>query len=908
MTTLEAKLRITAETAQASAAVKQLGKDAGAIPAGVAPAATALETLGRKTEENTRRVKDATYRLGLLRPQITDIVTGLATGQSPFTVLLQQGGQLGDVFGGFGNALKALGTVFTPFRLLLGGVGAALGTVAFQAFQSSQSLDALEKTVALTGNATILTTARLKAMTDEIANAQKVSATTARESLDAVVATGRFTGAAVLNVASAVTALGKANGLAAAENVKVFATLLDNTLAKTLALNQQYNFLTIEQLKMVQQLVAQSREMEAAQLVSDQFTQAMRERTTPAVTALGKAWEQLKLTLGGVVERTRELLFGNDAPEKKLEALRVRLADLQRKSGANPGATEREAQAALASQIALFEARLLRDDQAAVDANERKERAVADGKKLEKGYQDSLTAITAAGAQKRLAQELAKLEERKSAVEREHALGLVGEQDFAAKLNAIEVARLGAQRQALQTQLKAEQSKLVEGGNSTEQNAQRARVLQLEGQLVEMGARIKAAVAKGATDAGAAQTAEARTQAQAYAEVWQRAAQQVAQFAQTAAETQARLTGDPARRAQAEADAATAALRRQKDELERDLGNQIATNKDPNQAAVLQAQLDALRASAGAAIAEAGRAVQLRSLQASAAEAQAQLAAQEQAVALRVQAGQLTAADGEQQTLALRRQQLPVLERILALIDAIATTPEEKNQAASLRLQITAAADLRSELDKTARSQAVSGLASALTDIATRAKTGKEALQDMVAGFAKAMLDVLHRKLAEQLVNQFITAAGKSGGGGSLFSSIRTFIAGLFHSGGIAGQASPGSRAVNPLAFALAPRYHSGNTGDLLQRMGVRSNERAVIVEDDEEILTAKNPRHVKNFRGGGGGGALSISVGDVNVSGAGGDEATLRDAGQGLRETIVAAASEWVMNQHRPGGVFGRR
>jgi phage-related minor tail protein len=41
--------------------------------------------------------------------QFTDIVTGLASGQSPLTVLLQQGGQLKDMFGGVGNAAQALG-------------------------------------------------------------------------------------------------------------------------------------------------------------------------------------------------------------------------------------------------------------------------------------------------------------------------------------------------------------------------------------------------------------------------------------------------------------------------------------------------------------------------------------------------------------------------------------------------------------------------------------------------------------------------------------------------------------------------------------------------------------------------------------------------------------------------------
>ena len=41
--------------------------------------------------------------------QFTDIVTSLASGQNAFTVFIQQGGQLKDMFGGVGNAEHAVG-------------------------------------------------------------------------------------------------------------------------------------------------------------------------------------------------------------------------------------------------------------------------------------------------------------------------------------------------------------------------------------------------------------------------------------------------------------------------------------------------------------------------------------------------------------------------------------------------------------------------------------------------------------------------------------------------------------------------------------------------------------------------------------------------------------------------------
>lgn len=47
----------------------------------------------------------------MIPAQMTDIVVGLSTGQSPFMVLMQQGGQLKDMFGGIGPAIKGVGSV-----------------------------------------------------------------------------------------------------------------------------------------------------------------------------------------------------------------------------------------------------------------------------------------------------------------------------------------------------------------------------------------------------------------------------------------------------------------------------------------------------------------------------------------------------------------------------------------------------------------------------------------------------------------------------------------------------------------------------------------------------------------------------------------------------------------------------
>ena len=77
--------------------------------------------------------------------QMTDIVTQLAGGQNPMLIMLQQGGQLRDMYGGFGNMYKGLSSVVTPTRLLFGGAAAAAGALAYALHQGAEESRAFRR-------------------------------------------------------------------------------------------------------------------------------------------------------------------------------------------------------------------------------------------------------------------------------------------------------------------------------------------------------------------------------------------------------------------------------------------------------------------------------------------------------------------------------------------------------------------------------------------------------------------------------------------------------------------------------------------------------------------------------------------------------------------------------------------
>ena len=112
-----------------------------------------------------KQLQQATRQLPM---QFTDIFTGLATGQRPMQVFLQQGGQLKDTFGGIGPALRASATyllgLVNPMTLA---AGAALGlAVAWNA--NASALSDFNIALAQTGNYAGKSAQQLREMTGQL--------------------------------------------------------------------------------------------------------------------------------------------------------------------------------------------------------------------------------------------------------------------------------------------------------------------------------------------------------------------------------------------------------------------------------------------------------------------------------------------------------------------------------------------------------------------------------------------------------------------------------------------------------------------------------------------------------------------------------------------------------------------
>lgn len=227
--------------------------------------------------------------------QFTDIITSLQGGQAPLTVLLQQGGQLKDMFGGVGEAAKALGGfvagLITPFTV----AGAAVAALGAGFFYGAKEAQEFNKALVLTGNQAGVTVGQLSAMAARL-DALGTTQGKASEVLIAFAQSGRVGAESLERFALAAINLEKVGGPAVEETVKAFAELGKDPLQASLKLNESTGFLTKSLYEQIKALEDQGRSVEAAKVAQEAYSAAIEDRTPQIVAQLGyveRAWKSI---------------------------------------------------------------------------------------------------------------------------------------------------------------------------------------------------------------------------------------------------------------------------------------------------------------------------------------------------------------------------------------------------------------------------------------------------------------------------------------------------------------------------------------------------------------------------------------------------------------------------------------
>jgi hypothetical protein len=860
--------------------------------------AAAAEKAKVKAEKEARRTAT------LLAPQITDVVTGLASGQSPGIVALQQGGQLRDVFGSFSNAGRALLGTITLTRVAVGGLVGGLALVVTQLVAGHRESEQLRRSLALTGNAGGTSLGLISTQAKSIAAEMAVGIGTVREALAALLTVSGQTAGTMQSTGRAVAAITKLTGQSADEAVKAFENQADGVTDWAVKANRAYNFLTEEQVNYIRRLESQGRTQEAIRFTNDQLADSLKQRTATALGTLERGWNAVTRAMSGFLDKLKEI--GRDeTAEDRLTKLQAKLDEIRARQAQPLFAGRRKStDAAEVARIQEEQKALLRGQvrsaERAISLQAQQDAILQHSKEM----QASVTAVSLAEAQKRLAGQQATLDKQQAAVELADAQGLLSERAKALELNRIDQDRLRAQAELQRQQLALARAAVDLEAKPQDRRAAEARAIEAQTQLVSTQSRLASAVSESRRIVEADTLATSRERAQAWADIWLRADQQVRDLARENRLSDSATGSDPAARAQAAAQARVQDLRRQIEETTRDLQLQISLSIDPEARAELRQQLGALLIEGSRAVDEAARRASQDSVNQQLAEQLEALRLAEQGLTQEVERGALTTEEAERRKFAAREAALPQIKEMLALLQTLAVTDADKNAIAELLLQIDRLSDKTTEFQALARSSAQSNLAQAFLDIETGAQRADQAVGSFVANYARSMLELLNKRIAEKLVGaafKALEAFAQQNQGGGGFYGVLAQIAGALvttkHSGGLIDGAVTAGRTVAPWVFSAAQVLHSGGIA------GLAPDEQPAILRKGEEVLTEDNPRHVRNFRGGGaalfGDFNVAISLGGGNAGA--GDQAQAQSLARGLK----AAVQQYLLDEMRPGGLL---
>lgn len=272
------------------------------------------------------------FAMRMIPAQMTDIIVGLSTGQSPFIVLMQQGGQLKDMFGGIGPAIKGVGGyvlgLINPVTL----AAAAVGVLGLAYYKGSQEQDQFYKSLTLNGNLVGKTTGQLADMAARVSVVANSTTGVTAATLNQIVSSGKVAAESLERVTTAVVEISEATGIATEKLVGDFNDIAADPVAAITKLNDQYHFLTLATYNQIKALQDEGNQQDAARVATDAYANAMQQRANDIHQNLGlleSAWDSLGKTAKGAWDAM--LNIGREQTlTDKLSTLNENIAEAQK--------------------------------------------------------------------------------------------------------------------------------------------------------------------------------------------------------------------------------------------------------------------------------------------------------------------------------------------------------------------------------------------------------------------------------------------------------------------------------------------------------------------------------------------------------------------------------------------------
>ncbi|OCP17372.1 MULTISPECIES: phage tail length tape measure family protein [unclassified Ensifer] len=251
--------------------------------------------------EHGQRMKLTADEARNLSYQINDTVQSLALGMPVSQVILQQGPQAVQIYGGVGNTLKAIGQAATPARLAIGGITAAVATGALAWNDYLFSIKAVGTAASGLGRSTAGTASEMEAAARAGAAAAGIGIKQARAMEVQFLRTGRIASANFEAMISLSKNYAATLGITSDEAGAALAEMFADPAKAAATLYRQYGLIDGATAQYATRLANQNRLAEAQKVILDALPGRLAQ-ATEATTALGRAWQYVSTSASGAYD------------------------------------------------------------------------------------------------------------------------------------------------------------------------------------------------------------------------------------------------------------------------------------------------------------------------------------------------------------------------------------------------------------------------------------------------------------------------------------------------------------------------------------------------------------------------------------------------------------------------------
>lgn len=300
-----------------------------------AQAAAALRATDAQFSRSGMSAAQTAAALRMVPAQFTDIATQLAGGQNAMLVLLQQGGQLKDMFGGIGPAARVMGGyiagLISPFTL----AATAAGVFGAAILAGHNETVQLNRALVLTGNYAGITAASFEATARTIADSTDRGIGAARDVLQELVKSGRLGGEALTVLGQAAVTMADLTGDSLAEIARDYAKMPEGVAKWAAEHNKSLHYITLAQYEYIKSLEEQGRTQEAVLENAKLLHAHLSGKGVETLGYLERAWRGV----GNAISEAWNALksFGRETAAPGSEVVNERRNDLLRRAGAARG-------------------------------------------------------------------------------------------------------------------------------------------------------------------------------------------------------------------------------------------------------------------------------------------------------------------------------------------------------------------------------------------------------------------------------------------------------------------------------------------------------------------------------------------------------------------------------------------